>query len=152
MFIENATYFFTVNLLQRKRKLLTEHITHLRHAFNQTKLKHPFTIDAIVILPDHLHAIFTLPKNDANFSIRWSLIKSNFSRQIIKNETISKSRLQKMSVEFGKEGFGSISFKMKKILIAMLIIFILILLNMVLSQIQLIANFQVFINLLKIKY
>ena len=43
--------------------------------------KHPFEINAIVILPDHLHTIWTLPKNDADFSTRWRLIKSYFSRQ-----------------------------------------------------------------------
>jgi putative transposase len=42
---------------------------------------HPFTINAIVILPDHLHCIWTLPENEHDFSARWRLIKSEFSRR-----------------------------------------------------------------------
>ena len=38
-------------------------------------MKHPFTIDAWVLLPDHLHCIWTLPPDDANFGVRWAMIK-----------------------------------------------------------------------------
>ena len=41
---------------------------------------HPFCIDAIVVLPDHLHCLWTLPPDDANFSTRWRLINTHFSR------------------------------------------------------------------------
>nr|WP_228036599.1 transposase [Dolichospermum flos-aquae] len=59
--------------------------------------KHPFIIDAVVILPDHLHCIWTLPKNDHDFSTRWRLIKSYFSRQCETSspENISISRKKK---------------------------------------------------------
>ncbi|MEJ6404213.1 transposase [Yoonia sp. 2307UL14-13] len=53
---------------------------HLRDAVGATRRGRPFQIDAMVILPDHLHAIWTLPENDADFSTRWRLIKSRFSR------------------------------------------------------------------------
>ena len=53
------------------------------------------TIDAIVILPDHLHAIWQLPENDADFATRWRLIKSTFSRALPTTEAISKSRKKK---------------------------------------------------------
>ena len=43
--------------------------------------KHPFEIDAFVLLPDHLHCIWTLPAGDRDFSTRWRLIKGNFSRR-----------------------------------------------------------------------
>ncbi len=93
--IEGGTYFFTVNLAERNRTLLTEHIGILREAFREVKEAHPFKIDAIVILPDHLHTIWTLPNGDHDFSQRWRQIKSAFSREIAKEERISQSRLCK---------------------------------------------------------
>jgi putative transposase len=56
-FLPGASYFFTVNLADRRLRLLIEHIDALRSAFRETRARHPFTIDAIVVLPDHLHAI-----------------------------------------------------------------------------------------------
>ena len=61
----------------------------------KVKQRHPFHIDAIVVLPDHLHAMWTLPQDDADFSKRWILIKSRFSRHIPKNEYRRKSRIVK---------------------------------------------------------
>ncbi|MCC6922398.1 MAG: transposase [Nitrosomonas sp.] len=88
-----ATWFFTVNLAERRgNRLLTDHIDGLRTAFSHVKRKHPFKIDAVVILLDHLHCIWTLPEGDSDFSTRWGLIKAHFSRQIAKGERISKSR------------------------------------------------------------
>jgi putative transposase len=52
----------------------------LRHAFKDVRHRHPFAIDAIVVLPDHLHTIWTLPEGDADFAGRWQLIESTFSR------------------------------------------------------------------------
>ncbi|MGH1349266.1 MAG: REP-associated tyrosine transposase [Methyloligellaceae bacterium] len=92
MFIPGGTWFFTVNLLDRRLSLLVEHIDELRQAFTKTKKQWPFKIDAIVILPDHLHAILTLPEDDINFSVRWQLIKSHFSKSISHEGTISPSR------------------------------------------------------------
>jgi REP element-mobilizing transposase RayT len=60
-FVPGGTFFFTVNLLERRRKLLTEHIDTLREVFKAARRRRPFTIEAIVILPDHLHCIWTLP-------------------------------------------------------------------------------------------
>ena len=60
--VKGGTYFFTVNLVERKKKLLTEHIDVLRTAFHAVKQAHPFQIEAVVILPDHLHTIWTLPE------------------------------------------------------------------------------------------
>ena len=87
-----ATYFFTVNLADRKSNLLTEHIEALRHAVRGIRQSHPFEIIAMVVFPDHLHAIWRLPEGDANFSLRWSLIKAAFSRAIPKTEVIRRSR------------------------------------------------------------
>jgi putative transposase len=92
-FIAGGSFFFTVNLADRRRCLLTDHIDELRAAFRETRRHHPFTTEAMVVLPDHLHVIWTLPKDDANFATRWRLIKSRFSRSIPSGEFVSNSRL-----------------------------------------------------------
>jgi putative transposase len=94
-FVAGASFFFTVNLADRRQKLLTEYMEPLRSAFKYTQARHPFTIDSIVVLPDHLHAIWTLPEGDADFAMRWRLIKSTFSRALPAGEGISASRLSK---------------------------------------------------------
>jgi putative transposase len=90
--IPGGSYFFTVNLEDRRLRLLTDHIDLLRAAFRDTRSRHPFTIDAMVVLPDHLHAIWTMPEGDVDFSTRWRLIKSAFSRGLPAGEAISASR------------------------------------------------------------
>jgi REP-associated tyrosine transposase len=69
--LPGGSYFFTVNLADRRRALLTDHIDVLRAAFRRVRARHPFMIEAAVILPDHLHAIWTLPDGDADFATRW---------------------------------------------------------------------------------
>jgi putative transposase len=94
-FVAGGSFFFTVNLAERHLQLLTEHIDELRAAFRQTRERHPFTTDAIVVLPDHLHAFWTLPDGDRDFSTRWRLIKSTFSRNLAAGEPVSASRAAK---------------------------------------------------------
>ena len=91
-YVPGGTYFFTVNLLERKRRLLVEHIEALRNAFRIVKQQRPFRIDAIVILPDHLHCIWTMPPSDCDYSTRWRLIKSAFSGTIEPGERLSRRR------------------------------------------------------------
>jgi putative transposase len=93
--VPGGTFFFTVTLLERHRKLLTEHIDHLRAAFLAARQRRPFTVEAIVILPDHLHCIWTLPPEDADFSTRWHDIKARFAAQIPPGESLSARRLKK---------------------------------------------------------
>lgn len=93
--VKGGTFFFTVNLAERKLRLLVEQVDVLRKAVKTVKLKHPFYIDAFVVLPDHLHAMWTLPEGDADFATRWMLIKGNFSRGSAKNERRSNSRIKK---------------------------------------------------------
>jgi len=94
--VPGATFFFTVNLAQRhKSQLLVENIDLLREMFRDVKARHPFFIDAIVVLPEHLHTIWTLPKGDADFKTRWSLIKAGFSRHIPIGERRSESRVKR---------------------------------------------------------
>ncbi len=90
-----GTWFFTVNLADRREDYLTRHIDVLRQAVRQTRSRHPFEIIAMVVLPDHLHAIWTLPPGDADYPLRWALIKSAFSRSLPKTESIRDSRLAK---------------------------------------------------------
>ena len=61
-FVPGGSFFFTVNLGQRNARLLTEHVGLLRAAFRYTRARHPFAIDAIVVLPDYLHTIWTCPR------------------------------------------------------------------------------------------
>lgn len=76
-----GTYFFTVVTHQRRKFLCdTENVNLLRDVNRRVKRRHPFKIDAIVLLPDHLHCIWTLPDGDRDFSKRWRLIKSYFTR------------------------------------------------------------------------
>ncbi|MEQ1651965.1 MAG: transposase [Hyphomicrobium sp.] len=95
VFIPGGTWFFTVNLLERRKSLLTENVTHLRHAIFWTKRRLPFRIDALVILPDHLHAVITLPPGNADYSTRIRLIKSRFSKALPKTERLSAVRQKK---------------------------------------------------------
>ena len=61
-----ARYFFTVTLLDRSSRLLVERIADLRVAFRAVRAQRPFTLDAVVVLPDHLHCIWTLPPDDGD--------------------------------------------------------------------------------------
>ncbi|MGH8469346.1 MAG: REP-associated tyrosine transposase [Gammaproteobacteria bacterium] len=92
-YVSGATRFFTVNLAKRKgKRVLVSHIHELRRAFGTSGEKHPFRSDVVVILPDHLHCIWTLPPGDTDCSMRWNMLKGHFSRAIEKGERISQSR------------------------------------------------------------
>ncbi len=80
--VAGGTYFFTVTLRDRSSDVLVRHVGLLRDAFRRVWTERPFTIDAIVILPDHLHAIWTLPDGDADYSGRWRAIKSHFTHEL----------------------------------------------------------------------
>src|SRR5665213_912642 len=94
-FVPGGCFFFTVNLLERRQTLLVDHIVELREAVAATRRGHPITIDAFVILPDHLHAVWTLPPDDSDFSIRWRLIKARFAQALPKTERLSAVRRER---------------------------------------------------------
>jgi putative transposase len=94
-FLSGGSFFFTVNLAERRRRLLTTHIDLLRRAFRDVRRRHPFDIQAIVVLPDHLHAVWTLPEDDSDFALRWRLIKTIFSHGLPVDEGVSASRAGK---------------------------------------------------------
>ncbi|WP_299826897.1 transposase [uncultured Roseobacter sp.] len=77
-----ATYFFTARLADSRSTLLTDEVDLLRRCVRETITRYPFAIDAIVILPAAIHTLWTLPEGDANFSTRWSFLKSQFSHAL----------------------------------------------------------------------
>src|ERR1044072_10016249 len=82
LFIRGGCWFFTVNLLKRRQTLLVDNIHSLSDSVASIRKKYPFEIDAFVVLPDHIHAVWTLPPEDADFSIRWRLIKTAFAKSL----------------------------------------------------------------------
>lgn len=90
--VPGGTYFFTVNLLDRDSRLLTDHIDALRTAVRDTSTRAPFHIDAWVVLPEHMHCVWTLPPGDADYSGRWRAVKKAFSKAIEPGERRSAVR------------------------------------------------------------
>jgi putative transposase len=93
--VPGGTYFFTVNLADRRTDLLVRHIDDLRYAVKRARAKARFHIDGWAVLPDHLHCLWTMPADDANFSYRWRAIKTEFSKRIPTGEIRSPSRTGK---------------------------------------------------------
>jgi putative transposase len=77
-----ASYFFTVTLQDRSADTLVRHVDALRECIRAVKTRHPFDIDAMVVLPEHLHAVWTMPREDADFPTRWMLVKQGFSKRL----------------------------------------------------------------------
>ena len=82
--VPGGTYFFTVALRNRKWSLLVDRIDDLRQSVRYALRKKPFDIDAWVVLPEHLHTIWTLPPHDDDYSGRWKLIKGRFTHLLVK--------------------------------------------------------------------
>ena len=77
-YVPGGTFFFTVNLKNRRSSLLVQHFEVLRGAIRRVKDKKPFAMKAWVVLPDHLHCVLTLPEQDNDYSGRWRAIKTVF--------------------------------------------------------------------------
>nr|WP_298109698.1 transposase [uncultured Pseudomonas sp.] len=80
--VPGATYFFTVNLDDRASDLLIREIDLLRESVRATRARHPLHIDAWVVLPEHMHCLWTLPPGDADFALRWKVIKFAFAKRL----------------------------------------------------------------------
>ena len=93
VWVQGGTYIFTMNLLERRRDLLVEHIDLLRDAFRTAREARPFHLLAIVVLPDHLHCVWRLPEGHADNANRWAQIKSGFSRALPIHERRSSRRI-----------------------------------------------------------
>ena len=92
--IKGGLFFFTVVLEDRTNSLLVDQIDRLRSCYRAARERRPFDTIAICVLPDHLHAIWALPENDADYAIRWNMIKSSFSRGL-KRQTTSRGLVAK---------------------------------------------------------
>ena len=95
LYVPGGTYFFTVNLADRSATTLVDEIALLRTVYGSVSLEHPIKCEAMVILPDHMHAVWTLPAHDADFSIRWKKIKGRFSQHCRAKGAPSRSKVAK---------------------------------------------------------
>ena len=81
-YVPGGTFFFTVALRDRRATTLVNNIGALRAAMRRTLRQRPFVIDAMVVLPDHIHSVWTLPSGDADYAGRWRLLKSCFGQSL----------------------------------------------------------------------
>ena len=98
--VGGGTYFFTVVTFRRRTILCNDTVrSALCDAVRNKRMKHPFTIDGWVLLPDHLHCIWTLPQNDARFGIHWAIIKRFVTKQcgpdLQRNDWMSESKCRR---------------------------------------------------------
>ena len=93
--VPGGTFFFTVNLADRRSDPLVREVDRLRDVVRAVRQQRPFHIDAWVVLPDHMHCLWTLPDDDADYSGRWKTIKATFSRHLPTGEARSGSRIAK---------------------------------------------------------
>jgi Transposase and inactivated derivatives len=92
LWVPGGTYFFTVNLADRSSSLLVERIDALRESVREAMRVRPFVAVAWVVLPDHMHALWTLPEGDADFATRWMRIKQAFCDRVPRHERIAMNR------------------------------------------------------------
>ncbi len=93
--VPGATVFFTVALAVRGSDLLVREIAVLRDVVRAARVVRPFSIDAWVVLPDHMHCVWTLPEGDADFSGRWKEIKTGFTKAVGRVGPRSRSKVAK---------------------------------------------------------
>jgi putative transposase len=93
--IKGSIFFFTVVLSERSSNLLVEQVDRLRRVYRSVQQVRPFETIAICVLPDHVHALWALPEDDADFSTRWNLIKGGFSRGLVAADSRSASKIAK---------------------------------------------------------
>ena len=88
VYIQGGCYFFTVVTLNRTPIFInTDRVEILRQAFRKVMAARPFKIDAMVVLPEHLHCIWRLPEGDADYSSRWREIKKPFLAKFVRSPT-----------------------------------------------------------------
>src|SRR5262245_58389808 len=91
--IEGGTFFFTVTLADRSSDILVHAIDRLEHIYHSVQDRYPFETIALCVLPDHVHAVCSLPDGDTNYSLRCSLIKGGFSRGLAADTFPSHSQI-----------------------------------------------------------
>jgi REP element-mobilizing transposase RayT len=105
--IEGGVFFFTVTLADRTEDLLVRHVDRLRRMYQAVHARHPFETVAICILPDHIHAVWSLPAGDKDYARRWSLIKSSFSRGLPYDASRTGSKIRKREKACGSTALGT---------------------------------------------
>lgn len=113
--VSGVTHFFTVRLARPGTALLIDEVGLLRNAVRDVLRKRPFHIDAFVVLPDHLHAVWTLPDADPNYSERWGNLKAHFSRHLRRSgraplpvlDGLSPREIARGAAGIWTPGFGS---------------------------------------------
>jgi putative transposase len=91
-YVAGGCYFFTVNLADRSSSLLVDRIDQLRSVVRDVRARRPFRIDAWVVLPEHMHCVWTLPEGDADYPGRWRAIKKAFSKVIPARDDVTGQR------------------------------------------------------------
>lgn len=95
LFVPGGTYYFNACLMDQTSTLLVDQVDLLRHAVSLCQKQRPFRINAAVVLPAQVQMIWTLPEGDADFSARWRMIKSTFSRHAPMPEVRSPSMVKR---------------------------------------------------------
>ncbi|MFC6642588.1 transposase [Sulfitobacter profundi] len=108
-------YFFTLRLAKRDDDALLRHITALRQAMRETLARRPFRIDAIAVLPDVIHTVWTLPPNDNDYGNRIGMWKGRFSRHLPQPHIAACSRSNGGRRGYGSGVFGSIGYAITRI-------------------------------------
>jgi putative transposase len=107
--VEGASYFFTVVTHERRKLFLdADVVAWYNEAVTRVQQRHPFDLEAQVVLPDHLHALWQLPRDDADYSTRWRLIKEAFTKAYLKHHgppIVSESRRNKSEQGFWQRRF-----------------------------------------------
>ena len=95
LWIPGGSYFFTVALAERGSSLLVDQVDKLRRSFQRVRRQRPFAMSGVVILPDHLHCIWTLPAGDSDYAVRWAGIKAAFSAELSFDDSLRESLRRK---------------------------------------------------------
>jgi putative transposase len=84
VFEPGGAYFFTL-VTCRRRPIFSQPLARalLGNAFREVRSARPFQVDAMVLLPDHLHCIWFLPSGDSDFPTRWRKIKELFTKAYV---------------------------------------------------------------------
>jgi putative transposase len=101
---KGGTYFFTVVTGNRKKILYGDRVDVLRACFKECMQLAPFHMRAIVVLPDHLHCLWSLPEGDDNFSLRWKNIKASFTKNYIRQRDCADSLATELMNKKGEKG------------------------------------------------
>ena len=108
--IAGGTFFFTVAIADRSDDLLVREIDRLRDSYRMVQERRPFETIAICILPDHLHALWTLPDDDADFSTRWNLIKGSSHTDMAASRGVRRAVSRSARKDSGSVAIGSTPF------------------------------------------